>query len=299
MASEQADVMSDELREWVERRAEETGRSPEAVLARSVAAYRFLEGESDVLTAAPERDGVDLDRLSERVGAIERRVDAVERDDRADAGARELRDRIDELDAALDGLAPADHDHDHDHDLEELRERLATAVRTAERAREAVDDLDSRLDEGFDNYEQVLEYLTDTTTELDEKLTRLASAVVSLRRDLVDLEASAAARAAAADITEAANRHGTTRARCDSCDATVELGLLSTPHCPECGSTFDGFEPGTGLFSSARLTVGARPALEGDTGTVSDPSDLLDGSTSTDEDGDGDGDGDESRGDAA
>jgi chromosome segregation ATPase len=277
MASEQADVMSDELREWVEQRAEATGRSPEAVLARSVAAYRFLEGEADVLAAAPDADGLDLDRLRERVGTIERRVDAVERD--ADVDIEDLRDRVEALGSSLERAAPADHEHP------ELRDRLASTIRTARTAQETVEELETRLDEGFENYEQVLEYLTEATDDLDGKLTRLANAVVSLREDVLDLESAAAARAAAAGITETANRHGETRARCGDCDATVELGLLSTPHCPACGASFDGFEPGTGLFSSARLTVGERPALDGETQDVTDPTDLL--GESTDDAGDG------------
>jgi hypothetical protein len=283
MASERADVMSDDLREWVERRAEETDRSPEAVLARSVAAYRFLEGEADALGAAPGDVGGDsgagsgafeasTDDLRRRMDALERRVGEVaggEAPGGGAGGAPDLRERLDAVASAVERKAAVDHDH------ADLRERLSTAVETAEAARERADAIDDRVAEGFENYEEILEYLTDTADDLDAKLTRLARAVVSLRRDAIELEAAAAERAAADEIREVANRHGESRARCGDCSGSVDVGLLSSPHCPHCDATFDGFEPGSGIFSSPELTVGTRPALEGDVTSAADPADLL------------------------
>jgi rubrerythrin len=221
MGGEQPEGLTDDLREWVESRADEQGVPPETVLARSVAAYRFLEGESDTLAAAPD---VDTDDVASR-------------------------SRLAELEAELRRVE------------DDLEQRLST--------------VDDRVDEGFANYEEVLEHLTDATEDLEGKLPRLARAVVDVRETARELSSAAARRRAAAALKREANRHGETTAACGDCGATVALGLLSAPECPHCAATFDGFEAGRGLFSSPRLTVGSRPALDGETDAVDGPSDLL------------------------
>jgi len=68
-----------------------------------------------------------------------------------------------------------------------------------------------------------------------------------------------------------------TEADCGNCGGTVHLGLLSKPRCPHCESHFEAVEPGSGFFAGARLTVGERPALDGERNTPSDPEDVLEG----------------------
>jgi hypothetical protein len=247
MEGDRVDRMSDDLRSWVERRAEESGASPEAILARSVAAYRFLEGESDSLPASGRRDGD------------------------ADPG------RNGHLDAA--GTPDGDGDREEattEREYEDLERRAAEAARDAAEAAGAVERLRDRLDEGFANYEEVLEYLTETTDDLEGKLTRVARATVDVREDLRRLESTAATRAAVDELRTAANRHGERRANCGDCGATVDVALLAQPRCPHCEAPFEGLDPGSGLLSSARLTVGARPALDGEVDeSVGDAADLL------------------------
>jgi uncharacterized coiled-coil protein SlyX len=271
MASERADVMSDELRSWVEKKADETDSRPEAVLARAVKAYRFLEGEDETLSAAPDPDGeldadaegdaaAELTTIGNRLDEVERRVESLQRTGAEDTHELDrLRERVDDLAGGVEEVAPADHAHP------ELSDRASEAAERAATAREELASLRDRVDEGFANFEEVLEYLTETTDETDEKLTRLARHLVRLREDVREVQSAAAGRAAAAELQAEANRHGESHARCGSCDGTVGLALLSTPRCPHCEAAFDGFEPGSGLFSSARLTVGERPALEGET----------------------------------
>jgi hypothetical protein len=267
MAGEQAEALSSDLRTWVEQRAEETGTSPETVLVRALTAYRFLEGESEALAdAAPPSDG-DVEDLASRVDDVERRLETTEEEVRAQIG--DMRDRVVQVKRETDGKAPADHDHP------ELADGAADAEERAAATAERVDDLERRVAGGFENYEEVLTYLTDATDDLDEKASRLANAVIDVRRTLVDVESTMAARAAADDLRREANRQGETRAACGECSGTVDLGLLSAPECPHCGATFDGLEPATGFFSTATLSVGDRPALEGATDPVEDASDLL------------------------
>jgi DNA repair exonuclease SbcCD ATPase subunit len=229
-----------------------------------VEAYRFLEGEAETLETAPEEES----QLRSRIDELERRIETLQRTGADDTHQQDqLREEVSELSTTVADAAPADHTHS------ELAEQAAEAADEAAAARDDVESLRARVDEGFDNYGDVLEYLTEATDDLEEKLTRIARHLVDLRRDVRDVQAAAAGRAAAAELKAEGNRHGESHARCSSCSATVDLGLLSTPQCPQCGSTFDGFDPGSGLFSSAKLTVGERPALDGETRDETDRDD--------------------------
>jgi len=204
-----------------------------------------------------EGESESTDDVEERVGTLESRVNSVEEE----FGTKldDVRKRVVQVKRETDGKAPADHDHP------ELVARLADAAEAAEEANEAVDAVESRIDRGFENYEAVLEYLTETTDTLDRKLTAVAKAVVDLRERADEIEAAEASRAAAAELQAEANRAGEAKAACGNCDGTVRVGLLAAPHCPHCGVTFDGIEPSSGFFGSATLSVGARPALTGRT----------------------------------
>ncbi|MFB6303898.1 MAG: hypothetical protein ABEH47_01930 [Haloferacaceae archaeon] len=314
MASDATEVLPDELRRWVDEKAEELGLSREDVLTRALAAFRAVEedGEADPAlvtdvdefddrlstlderVAAVEREGIDSERveeLAERVEELTERLSDVEVTAEADEDLRDrldaLDDRVDDLDAELDekiddvrerviqvkretdAKAPADHDH------RELRRAAERAADGVDDLRERIDDLDGRVDEGFDNFEEVLEYLTETSDDLEDRTTRLARATVDLRDRVADLETERSARAVADDIRAKANRNGDASATCESCSRTVRIGLLSRPECPHCDATFEDVEPSSGLFGSATLVAGRPPALEGETTTAASPDELF------------------------
>jgi predicted nucleic acid-binding Zn-ribbon protein len=254
MAGEQSEAFPPELREWVERKASERGTEPETILARAAATYRYLDEGAD--------GEVDLDDLDARVAALE---------DDLDAKIQDVRERVIQVKRETDAKASADHDHPN------LEERLETVERTAEEAATETDGLAERVDRGFENYEEVLEYLTDTTDDLDAKTTTLAGAVVDLRRELQRIATAEHDRQAVDDLRTEANRHGDRTASCADCGSTVDLGLLSRPACPHCEATLVEFDPARGFFGSATLVTGDRPALTGDTETEvpADPADLF------------------------
>lgn len=65
----------------------------------------------------------------------------------------------------------------------------------------------------------------------------------------------------AADLKEVANRHGTTKAKCEECGGTVSVALLTEPVCPHCDRGFVGIEPTRRLFGSGTLVTGQPLAL--------------------------------------
>ncbi|MFC6989381.1 CopG family transcriptional regulator [Haloplanus sp. GCM10025708] len=259
MAGEQSEAFPDELREWVEEKADALDATPEEVLARAALVYRLLDEEGDVEAAA------DVD---ERLTDVDERLARLE--DEFDEKLQDVRDRVVQVKREADAKAPEDHGHP------ELRERVARAVETADDAAAAIEDVEDRLDRGFDNYEEILDYLTETTDELDEKLDALARAVVDVQNATATLEAERRNRAAVAELAQEAHRHGETTANCEDCGRTVRLGLLSRPTCPYCEAKFVELEPGRGFFAAATLVTGDRPALEGDTSEPPEtPADLF------------------------
>ncbi|MFD1597364.1 hypothetical protein [Halobellus rarus] len=245
MGSERVDGLPDELESWVDDRAAATDRTREEVVHRLIAAHRELDerGGGDGGTDLAGDEGfetvndvlreADAESIERELDEIVERVAALEAD--LDEKITDVRERVIQVKRETDAKAPAEHDHP---------------------------EIDRRLSEGFENYEEILEYLTDTTDEHGSKLDRLGSAVLAVRSRLSALEGAVETREAAADLRREANSRGVTKAACESCGETVHLGLLDEPRCPHCDAPFDGLEPKRRFFGSNRLTVGDRPALE-------------------------------------
>ncbi len=294
MSGEHVSDLSDDLREWVESRAAETGQDPADVLSRAVTTYQLLEeegepldGESDaalvVGNGAERRER--LDSLEERITDLEsledQLADVESLDERVAELDAELAEKIDDVrERVIQVKKEADSKAQIDHEHGQLQQRLQRALRAAEEAHATSQQLGQHIegiDRGLDNFEEVLEYLTDTTDELENKLDALAYTVIDLRERVGELEGTAAARDAAADLKDEANREGITTAKCVECESKVQIGLLSTPHCPHCGTTFREVEPAERLFGAARLRAGEQPALQGETSASTDtPDDLFD-----------------------
>jgi DNA repair exonuclease SbcCD ATPase subunit len=253
MGGEQVRSLPEDLERWVERRAADLDADETEVVARALTAYRLVEENGDGLEAAAAGDGRHDDRLDD----LSDRVEVLESD--LDEKITDVRERVIQVKRETDRKAPADHDHD------ELETQVRAAADDVADLRATVETLDDRLGEGFDNYEEVLEYLTDATESLEEKLDVVASAALDLRERTAALERTEAERAAGAELKREANGAGVSSAVCETCGESVDLSLLEAPYCPSCNATFDGVRPKRGFFGTATLTVGSRPALESDT----------------------------------
>ena len=239
-------VVPEPLGRWLDDRAREAGVDPEEFLGRLLAAYRLAESDG----ADADRD-VALDRLDGRIADLRAEYEETLAD---------VRERVVDVKLDADGKASADHDHD---DLRAAADRLAAEV---ESLAGEVESLRSRTEAGFENYEDVLEYLTDATEDVEGRTGVLARAVVDVRERSWEATRRAAARAAADELARAANRKGVRRADCGECGGGVDVALLSAPECPFCGATFADVRVSGGLgplFRSAELVVGEPPALEG------------------------------------
>jgi len=259
-----------------EAAVDETGVEREELLKRAIVALAAEEGV-DVPDA-------------EEVVAIESRLDAL--DAEVDEKVEDLRERFVELYRDLEAKAPADHAHAETAerldalaaDLDRTAERLdeleadAAARSTVGEAVEGrVDDLDDRLSGVEERVDDLAEpdarVDADDVEGLDDKLSRVASAVVRIRRRLEAAERDRADRERLDALTATANRNGVRKAACTDCGETVDVGLLTEPECPHCGLEFAELEPNPGFLGTSRLVAGEQPALDGDvddaTGDVS------------------------------
>ncbi|MFC7128290.1 hypothetical protein [Haloferax chudinovii] len=247
MEGEDGLSLSDDLRTWVKARADEEGVDRETVLARALGTYRLA-----VIDAGESIDG--SASVPDRLDGVEGRVEALE--DELDEKIADVRTRVVQVKRETDEKAPRDHAHP---ELDGELDRIADDVHAV---RNRVADLDDRLDAGFENFEEILSYLDETTATLDENLRTVARTLLDLRGRAADLEAADLERTALAELLRSANAAGEKKARCEECDATVHLDLLAEPRCPSCRTPFRELSSSPGFFGTATLHTGRLPALE-------------------------------------
>lgn len=272
----------------IEAAVDETGVGREELLKRA-------------LVALAEAEGIDIPD-PEEVAAIRRDLDDLDAD--VDEKVADLRDRFVDLYRDVESKAPADHTHEETADrLDEVAadatraaadasqaaadatdavETAAAAEASVEAALDELDELGDRLarvesrTEGLDDLEPRVNGLESRVTDLesrtdgidvedvDDKLSRVAGAIVRVRRRLEAAERDRADRERLDALTAAANRHGVRKANCTECGETVGLGLLTTPECPHCGRRFAELDPNPGFLGTSRLVAEAAPPLDGD-----------------------------------
>lgn len=236
MASESPDggglsTLPDDLTQWLDERAAQRGISRTTLLERLVDAYR-LATESD--TSLEDAD--DLETVVERIVASRDltttdELESVEED--FESQLEEVRRRVVQVKQEADAKAPEDHTHEAFDDLSSSIADLRSDVETLQ---------STVSQQGSD-----LDHLTETVDSLDEKLTRVAHAVVQLR-------SAESADGALDALKHEAALHDIERAKCGACDESVHVALMTEPACPHCEAQVRGVEPGSGFFGKPHLT---------------------------------------------
>ena len=218
----------------------------------------------DAIEAAVEEMDVDREELVKQAIVAIAEAESVDVPDTKEVDEKigDLRDRFVELYRDLETKAPADHTH------EETTDRLASIETDLDTVSSRLDDIDDRqasVESLADDIDRLESRIDDRgIDELDEKLSRVASAVVRVRRRLEAAERDRTDREQLVALTDTANRHGVRKAKCGDCSDTVDIGLLATPACPHCGSRFAELDPNPGFLGTSTLVVGEPPALDGD-----------------------------------
>ena len=175
----------------------------------------------------------------------------------------DLRSRIVDVLKETRSRAPADHSHEPlETRLDEQESSTAELRASLETLGDEVDAFDEEVEDRLGGLESEFGPLSESVDDLESKATKLAGAVVDMRKRFKRIESHVSHQTALAELLQTAAREDISSARCDDCNETVELGLLVEPACPHCRSVFDGVEPGSMFFKSAWLTTADRPALE-------------------------------------
>ncbi|ELZ94066.1 hypothetical protein C440_10613 [Haloferax mucosum ATCC BAA-1512] len=276
MEGDDAGTLPEGLREWIDNHAEEEGVDSETVLARAVGTYRLA-----VTDAGESLD--DAASVPNRIDTVEGRVDDLEDD--LDEKISDVRTRVIQVKRETDEKAFKDHAHP------DLAAQIDRGIEELETVREYVRELDDRMGAGFENFEEILSYLDETTHSLDKNLRTVAQVLLDLRSRATDIESAELERKTLSDLLRVANGANERKAKCEECGETVHLDLLAEPRCPACRTAFRELSPSPGFFGSATLHTGRPPALEaaettdGDDGDVADRLDeAVTGATNSDED---------------
>ena len=247
-----------DLGEWLDERAAALDVDRGELLVQLAGAYRAAADLGDESRAGLAGDGVDqeaLEDVREQLSAdddalreLNDRVNDVE--GRLQENVEDLRSRVLQLRDAVGDTASQAHSHrefgEIDARVDDLSETVETVAADVEAQGGRVAEVETRLDDA------------------GEKLTRLARAVVALRRE-TDRETDGAGLE---ELRVTANRSGVTEAACGACGDVVTIGLLSDASCPHCGTGFAELElPAGGLgrtlgFRRPQLRCAEPPALE-------------------------------------
>lgn len=238
----------------------------------------------------PEDSASDADdepSLAERFKAVE---------DDFTAKIADVRQRIVQIKMEIDEKAPADHDHDAlegrlddleaavealdpvdpetvaqlETDVEQNADAVDSVSEDAAGLGEDIEDLRGKVgmlasasvdvQDRLDELEPTLTAHDDSIEDIEEKLDVVASSSLDVQDRLEALTGRAEERDALGRLREAANREGVRRARCGACQTRLDVGLLSSPTCPDCGATFVDVESG-GLLRRGRLVTESRPGV--------------------------------------
>lgn len=274
-------ALSPSLHEWLDERAATLGIEREALLVQLLGTYRAAADlDDDGLVELFERSDLDetieravdaryeaenssldeletsLDEIDDRIGSVDSRVDDVEA--KLANNVEDIRNRVLQLRDAVEGRAPAGHDHDEISDLSEKIDTLS-------------DDF-SRFESELGTFAEEFDDVEGRLEEIDTKLNRLARIVVTLKQRE---EANTDKTARLDRIRRTANRNGTTTATCGNCDKTVQIDLLAEATCPHCQEEFYELDAPKSLlrwFVSPKLTV-KREDNEDDATSLADRTD--------------------------
>jgi len=247
--------LSEDVREWLDERATSDGEGADEVARRLLAAHHELATGDGPTEPTPSGGGVSEDDLDERLADLDEEFTGLIED---------VRKRVIQVKRETDRKAPEDHDHPElAARVDDVEQRAADAAERVAALDDAVEDVETQVETGFENYEDILQYLTDETDSLRERTDTLARAVIELRGELRRIAADRARREGVEELKHAASQYGVRTAECDACEASIDVALLTAPECPHCATQFTDVRPGSRFLKPNVLETGDAPALTG------------------------------------
>ncbi|MFB6360173.1 MAG: hypothetical protein ABEH59_02515 [Halobacteriales archaeon] len=203
--------------------------------------------------AAEQKHRELADRIEELEAEIEAATKDVQQVDQATKQrTRKVAKQLQQLDSRLDTIEETLETKPDAEAVEQIEGKLGEVSDQVTKVRGDVDSQFDEVETEFENVEQILNHLFDQVDENEsrtETLNEQVSTIRSRMHVLDDLEA-------AKDLQREAHEAGVSTATCESCRDAVEVGQLTEPACPYCGTEFDGLteEKKWGIFRHQVLT---------------------------------------------
>jgi DNA repair exonuclease SbcCD ATPase subunit len=226
---QQANQVSEELdglRNKQERQAHEVSDEVQLLSDR-------LETLDDQLAELRDKQEQQADQLSEELDELrdkqKQQIDQVSNEVQLLSGRLEtLGDRLDDAasSSALESLSERT-----DEELESVHHRTAELEAEVRETRSEHEAFEATIEEEFDGIESVFERLFEDIEDIEAELETLRS---SYGDDMHALQQQNRRQKRLAELKKRAATIGVTKASCENCDETVNIGLLETPRCPHC-----------------------------------------------------------------
>lgn len=237
----------DGLRTKQERQAEEVSEEVQVLGDR-------LETLDNQLAELQNEQGQRVDQIVEELDELwseqERQVEQIFDEVQLLSGRLENLD--DRLDDAASSSAVESLSERTDKELEGVHHRTAELEETVREMRSEYDAFEANVDAEFDGIESVFERLFDDIDDIEAEFEELRS---SYGEDMHALRQQNRRQQRLAELKKRAANIGVTKASCENCDETINIGLLETPRCPHCEQSCVELSKGSGWnpFSSPVL----------------------------------------------
>lgn len=234
-----------------------------------------LDEEFDHLVDRSELEGVEQD-LHERLSELEATLEAVGAEiDQLDGALSAQTDDVTDIDQRIG--AQSDRIQSLQDTLSTLAEKLEALDGYVETNRDRLGQFESTIDAHADHLQDLDRSVSTHETELEnagkvlrhlfsevDRLEDRTAVIGGVVRELEPVVAAHHDRQQVDALKETAARIGTRTAECASCEQTVDLGLLTEPACPHCGTPADEITSRSSLLRSKSVLESADSTDEPD-----------------------------------
>ncbi len=209
--------------------------------------------------------------MTDRLSELEAMLEAVEAEvDRLDSVLSEQTEDVTEIDGRLD--AQTDRLGNLGDTLETVAEKLQALDGYVKTNRDRLEQFESTIDDHANHFQELQHSVSEHEAELDDAAEVLrylfgevddlddrTAVIASVLRDLEPVVSAHHERARVDSLKEAAAELGVRTAECETCEQTVDLGLLTEAECPHCGTPAADVASRSGLlWSKSVLESGER-----------------------------------------
>jgi uncharacterized phage infection (PIP) family protein YhgE len=192
------------------------------------------ESQSDSPASTETEDSASRD-LHHQVEALDSKLEAL--DSRQDGQFERLSN---ELQLILDRVETLERDQDQfvaEDEIDALTSKIQEVDTQLKALRTTDDELASRMEREFDSIEQLFHRVIDALGDVESEVDAVTE---SQQSEMASLQQREAERKQLEKLKNGALVRGIKKGRCESCAQDLDLGLLESPECPDCGARFIG-----------------------------------------------------------